>query len=71
MCFSVHAGGSESQELRDLQEMLRSQDITPAERQSVEIIIISFLKCTTPAHTKSCKLSAFYKENSVKTGIDI
>ena len=35
-CFSVHASGSESQELKDLQEMLRSQDITPAEKQSVQ-----------------------------------
>nr|KAG5713564.1 hypothetical protein BaRGS_024612 [Batillaria attramentaria] len=31
--YSVHASGSESQELKDLQEMLKSADITPAEKQ--------------------------------------
>ena len=41
LCCSVHAGSSESQELRDLQEMLKSQDITAAEKQSVSLCCFS------------------------------
>ncbi|XP_033739049.1 uncharacterized protein LOC117326402 isoform X2 [Pecten maximus] len=33
--FSVHATGSESQELKDLQEMLRSGELTPSEKHNV------------------------------------
>ncbi len=30
--YSVHAVGTDSQELRDLQEMMKSDSITPAEK---------------------------------------
>ncbi|XP_060079969.1 LOW QUALITY PROTEIN: uncharacterized protein LOC132559378 [Ylistrum balloti] len=33
--FSVHATGSENQELKDLQEMLRSGELTPSEKHNV------------------------------------
>ena len=33
MLFSVHATGTENQELKDLQEMLRSGDLSQSEKQ--------------------------------------
>ena len=40
--FSVHAAGTDSQELRDLQEMLKS-DLTPSEKMYGKCYILSFV----------------------------